>query len=228
MDEVLTTTELLESILLHIPSRKLFTLRQVSHHCNAMLVKLTALQRLMHLAPTAPVLETEVVACDVPMRNSSGTIFPSAGMQIGKGHKLVTCFGGADVSGLATMNPLLRFLGESSGTGLLDDAKPATHPPTGESVGLYTIYVSSEEIFPRQPEAMGKGRSRYWEVYVSEPPTSMVVMDWLCGATRLTNMKVQRADGDSVRLGDALESLKPYLEDVENGLVHTWGRNYEA
>jgi len=75
---------------------------------------------------------------------------------------------------------------------------------------------------------MGKGRSRYWEVYVSEPPTSVVVVNWLCGATRLTKMKVQRADGEGARLGDALELLKTYLEDVKNGLVHTWARNYEA
>jgi len=137
MDEVLTTAELLESILLHVPSRKLITLRRVSHYWNPLLVKSIAIQRLIHLAPAAPLLETKVVACDVPMRNSSSIIFPSAGMQIGKGRQLVTCSGGADVSGLATMNPLLRFLEECSGTGLLDDAKLAIHPPTGESVGLY-------------------------------------------------------------------------------------------
>ncbi|KAK3077086.1 hypothetical protein LTS18_011244, partial [Coniosporium uncinatum] len=97
MDEVLTTTERLESILLHVPSRKLFTLRRISHYCNVVLVKSITLQRLMLLAPIAPVLETKVVACDVPMRNSSRVIFPSADMQIGKGRKLVTYSGGADV-----------------------------------------------------------------------------------------------------------------------------------
>jgi len=126
------------------------------------------------------------------------------------------------------MNPLLLILREYSGTGLLDDAKLAIHPLNGESVDLYTIYVSREEIFPGQSEAMDKGRSSYWEVYVSEPPTFMIVLDFLCGATRLTTMKVQRADDQGVGLGDALESLKSYLEDVENRLVHTWGKNHDA